>query len=108
MSRTCRLDLIDAARPGLFDRLARHQTALAIIGGALFAALVILAAVHHIDRDAEQLAELAVWQRRAVVAEAQVAEIIRTGDGGLVLARLETVDMGRVELSVRPVGRGGQ
>lgn len=103
--RTCSLDLIDAARPGLFDRLARNQTALAILGGSLFAALVIGAALHHIDRDAEQLAALVSWERRAKVAERQVSEIIRTGDGGVLLGRVNTVDMGTAEIRIRPAGR---
>ena len=96
--------LMDVLGPKLFFSFARHKTALAVICAALVTALVIGAALHHIDRDAEQLAALVSWQRRAKVAEAQVAEIVRTGDGGLVLARIQTRDLGLAELRIRPVG----
>ena len=94
-----------APGPKLFFSFSRHKTALAVICAALVTALVIGAALHHIDRDAEQLAALVSWERRAKVAEAQVKEIIRTGDGGLVLARINTVDMGTAEIRIRPAGR---
>ena len=50
MTRTCRLDLIDAARPGLFDRIRRF--------GRLAGRVVIVA-----------LAVLAAWQTRELFRE---------------------------------------
>lgn len=84
--------------------IERHPLAVVVLFALSIGSLISWALIAHLENDDTRDAQLVIMKKRAEVAEQQVQEIARIGDCGILLARVNTVDLGMAELRIRPAG----
>ena len=106
MTATCSLDSIDHSRPGPLSRLLAALSAFRLLVTLIVCTLIagwgVLVYDHHCDRDRETLSALSAAQYRVRQQEAQLQLLTANGDQGVLLANIETRDMGRAQIRIVP------